>query len=219
MKEKCDCCGTCCRNGGPPLHKQDMELVVAGFLKFEDLVTVRLGEMVVPPLSTEPVKAQTEWIKLQGQGSQWCCRFLDTSSNKCTIYQNRPLSCRTLKCWDTDDILALSGQDLLCRTDLIRKDDPLLPLVLLHEKQVPVPDLEGIMKSLHDADQQVSLLKDLADKVQEDLGIRSRAVREYDISVAGELFYFGRPVFQILHPLGIDTLETPQGIEMRLRVS
>ena len=98
MKEQCDCCGTCCRNGGPPLHKPDKPLVASGVLTFEDLVTVRRGEMVMPPMAKEPVTAQVEWIKVQGRSGQWCCRFLDMSSNTCTIYQNRPLSCRTLKC-------------------------------------------------------------------------------------------------------------------------
>ena len=217
MKKKCDCCGTCCRNGGPPLHVQDIELIRAGFLVFDDLVTVRRGELVLPPLATEPVAAQSEWIKIQGVGGGWCCRFLDSSSNACTQYAHRPVSCRALKCWDAEDILAMAGRDLLDRFDLIDSDDPVLPLVQLQEKSCPVPDMENIIAQLTCESERNQLLWALTCLVENDLQIRAQAAREFNISVARELFYFGRPLFQIFFPLGINMAETPQGIELRYR--
>jgi len=215
MKQQCDCCGTCCRNGGPPLHKSDIGLVKTGILNFSDLVTVRRGELVLPPLATRPVSAEVEWIKIQGRDGDWCCRFLVTASNTCAIYENRPVSCRALKCWDTVEILAMSGRDLLCRSDLISLDDPLWPLVEAHEQICPVPDLEKLVRELAGGDRSDAILRELAGLVTVDLQVRSRAVQEFKLTVARELFYFGRPLFQILQPLGIMPHETPVGLELK----
>ena len=217
MKTECECCGTCCRNGGPPLHLQDAELVKSGRLKFEDLVTIRCGELVLPPLASQPVSARSEWIKIKGVGREWCCRFLDAAANTCTIYQNRPVSCRTLKCWDTNEILAMAGRELLSRADLVAATDPLLPLLHLHDKQCPVPDMEDIVASLNDEKDRDQLLSELRGTVESDLRIRSQAVREHNISLELELFYFGRPLFQLLQPLGIAVTETPRGIALSFR--
>jgi len=217
MKKQCDSCGTCCRNGGPPLHVQDIELVRTGVLAIDNLVTVRCGELVLPPLATKPVPAQSEWIKIQGVGSDWCCRFLDISSNSCSIYKDRPSSCRALKCWDTNEIIAMAGRNLLARSDLIDSDDPMLQLVQLHGKRCPVPDMVNIAARLTEDEQRNKLLKEFAGLVKVDLQVRTQAVREFNISVARELFYFGRPLFQLFHPLGIVTFETRQGVELKFR--
>lgn len=217
MKKQCDSCGTCCRNGGPPLHVQDIELVKTGVIALDDLVTVRCGELVVPPLAAKPVPAQSEWIKVQGVGNDWCCRFLDTSSHSCTIYEHRPASCRALKCWDTDEIVAMAGRDLLARSDLIDSYDPMLQFILLQEKRCPVPDMENIVVKLADDGRRDELLKELTGPVKIDLQIRSQAVGVFNISVARELFFFGRPLFQLFHPLGIVTVETRQGIELNFQ--
>lgn len=219
MKQECQCCGTCCRNGGPPLHGEDLPLVESGILSFEDLVTIRSGELVVPPMATRPVIAQTEWIKVQGQGTQWCCRFLDIDTNKCTIYENRPVSCRALKCWDTEVIIAMAGQNLLGRLDLISPEDPLLPLVQFQEKQIPLPNLEGISDTLKNREKQQEVLGYLTAMVQDDLYLRTKAVSEFNLTLATELFYFGRPLFQLLLPLDIVTTETPHGITLQLHTS
>lgn len=197
------------------MHVQDLELVRTGLLTIDNLVTVRCGELVIPPLATKPVPAQSEWIKIQGVGSDWCCRFFDTSSNSCMVYKHRPSSCRALKCWDTYEIIAMAGRDLLARSDLIDNNDPLLQLVHLQEKQCPVPDMENIVITLAGEARRDELLEDLRDLVKVDLQIRTQAVREFNISVARELFYFGRPLFQLFHPLGIVTVETRQGIELK----
>lgn len=194
---------------------QDVELIRLGVLQFDDLVTVRRGEMVLPPMATIPVPAQTEWIKIQGVGGEWCCRFLDPVSNTCTIYENRPASCRALKCWDTTEILAMAGRGLLCRTDLIESDDPLLPLVQLQEEQAPVPDLEKIVDVIESDVGRDQVLHELNSLVQKDMMVRTQAVRDYNISVARELFYFGRPLFQVLHPLGLVIKETSKGIVLQ----
>jgi len=75
--------------------------------------------------------------------------------------------------------------------------------------------MENIVITLASEARRDELLEDLSDLVKVDLQIRTQAVREFNISVARELFYFGRPLFQLFHPLGIVTVETRQGIELK----
>jgi Fe-S-cluster containining protein len=217
LKTQCDCCGTCFRNGGPPLHVEDIELVRSGYLVVDDLVTIRRGEMVLAPLAADPSPAQTNWLKIQGAEGEWRCRFLDTLSNTCTIYEHRPLSCRALRCWDTGEILAMAGHGLLCLADLMESNDPLWPLVLLQEKSCPVPDMKNIISTVIVHTERIRMLSDLTMMVENDLRIRAQAAREFNISVARELFYFGRPLFQLLVPLGIVMTQTPKGIDLQYR--
>lgn len=41
------------------------------------------------------------------------------------MYDHRPLACKILKCWDTDDILELIGKNLLSRLDIVKEGNPL----------------------------------------------------------------------------------------------
>ena len=50
-KTSCNRCGSCCKQGGPALHMQDLDLVLSGKLHFEDLITVRRGELALQPLT------------------------------------------------------------------------------------------------------------------------------------------------------------------------
>jgi hypothetical protein len=47
-----------------------------------------------------------------------------------------------------------------------------------------------------------------------DLGVRAKAVSAFSLSVDRELFYFGRPVFQLLQPIGFTVTETVQGLDL-----
>ena len=47
-----------------------------------------------------------------------------------------------------------------------------------------------------------------------DLIFRSLAIERFELPVAKELFYFGRPLFQLLEPLGVRTHETKGGLEL-----
>ncbi len=212
LKTACDRCGTCCRQGGPALHTGDRHLIELGVLGFEDLITVRRGELAFQPLADSPTPVAREFIKIQGQGSDWCCKFYDGNARECTIYENRPLACGLLDCTAPDALLAITGKDLLNRFDCIPGNDPLLPLVHLHERECPCPELDKVTDDLRSDDSRAETLQDLTVRTRVDLGIRNRAVHQCGLSVAGELFYFGRPLFQLLIPLGVRISESAQGL-------
>lgn len=217
IKSACDCCGTCCRKGGPALHTADLELVQSHLLCFGDLITIRRGEYVLHPVTDEPQPAEKEFLKIQGREGEWCCTFLDSKSSTCTIYTTRPLACRLLRCWDPDELLEITGKELINRFDLVSESNPMFHLMKMHEKSCPVPDIASLQGQLSEIKQRDEALTALTGMVNHDLQIRSGAVRKFQLSVADELFYFGRPIFQLLVPAGISMEESPQGLILQLR--
>ncbi len=217
IKQTCDRCGTCCQQGGPALHVQDRQLVAPGFLGFDVLITIRRGELVRYPLSDHPEPVRQELIKIQGQGGGWSCRFLQTASSSCAIYDRRPLACRLLKCWAPDEVLAIAGRELLGRYDLIADNDPLLPLVRRHEQECACPDMVKSGVYLRSSSRRAEMLRELDRQVHRDLAVRGMAGQRYGLSVARELFYFGRPLFQLLAPLGITVTEASGGLTLQYR--
>lgn len=211
-KTACDRCGTCCRQGGPALHGGDRDLVVSGALAFDDLITVRRGELALPPLGRTPLPVRDEFVKIRGRGRDWCCKFYDAEAAACTIYENRPLACALLDCTAPAALLSVAGRDLLTRFDCIPADDPCRPLVALHERECPCPDLAATAGRLRSDASRDDTLRQLARLVEIDLAIRGRAVRRYDLPVARELFYFGRPLFRLLIPLGVRVTESCRGM-------
>ena len=213
-KTECDRCGTCCERGGPALHTQDRDLLASGVIGFADVVTIRQGEIVLQADSGKPEASEAELIKFQGRDGQWCCRFLDPQDRTCTIYEHRPLACRLQKCWEPDEVLEIAGQKLLNRFDLIKGDDPLLPLVHLHDQQCTLPDMVEVSVQLQKPGLRDRTLEGLKEMVEKDLMFRTIAIDQFQLSVAQELFYFGRPLFQLLIPLGVSVTENINGITL-----
>jgi len=121
--------------GGPALHRQDLDLVRSGMLRREHLVTVRKGELAFQPLADLATPVVREFLKLQGRGSSWTCLFYDAAGRACSIYKQRPVACGLLDCTAPEALLAITGRELLTRFDCIEDDDPLLPLVHRHQEE------------------------------------------------------------------------------------
>jgi Fe-S-cluster containining protein len=195
----CIRCGTCCQKGGPTLHNKDKKLILEGHIGFHHLVTIRKGEPAFNPLSNQLEPVKHELVKIAGKGKTWTCIFYDEKKTSCSIYKHRPLECRLLTCWDTSKILLVIGKDTLTRTDIINPSDLLLKLVKAHEKKCSVTKTMSLIASLKkekDDPQSPAKLKTL---FQQDMDIRTKAVSEFKLSLAVELFYFGRPLFKIMN--------------------
>ncbi|MBV5319219.1 MAG: YkgJ family cysteine cluster protein [Desulfobulbaceae bacterium] len=208
----CKRCGACCQQGGPALHGGDLELVRSGRLRLDDLITVNLGELAFQPLATTATTVVHEFLKLQGRDGTWCCTFYDETARGCLRYADRPLACGLLDCTDTGPLLDIAGQDLLTRFDCIDHNDPILAIILKHQQQSPCPDMQTISQDFEPMATRVEFLASLLEAVNLDLAFRSRTATTFQLSVALELFYFGRPLFQLLLPLGIQAVNTPAGL-------
>jgi Fe-S-cluster containining protein len=208
-QDDCRRCGDCCLAGGPALHTADLPLLNRGAIPREHLITVRRGELADNPAAGRVQATAVELVKIAGSGRDWCCRYYDEEGKGCRIYGHRPQACEVLKCWDTSEILALVEKDVLGRLDIVGPDEPLRGLIVEHEALCPVPDLERIAADLREIDEaERAALQQL---VARDLAFRERTVRQLGLTLGLELFAFGRPIFQLLAPLGIRVAMTAAG--------
>jgi len=209
---ECRRCGTCCNNGGPALHFEDAELVGNGILMRKRLITIRKGELVVKPHDRTPQTAQCELVKISGTGKTWQCYYYDGTTG-CMIYGDRPLACSELQCWNTTAIEELVEKNTLSRFDIIGEDEPIYALVKKHETDCPCPNMEELQRAI--AGKEYPDIESLESLINEDIRVRTTAVQQYDITLAEELFYFGRPLFQLLQQIGVRVFEK-EGV-LRLR--
>ncbi len=211
----CRRCGDCCRQGGPALHGPDLALIRDGALELEDLVTVRRGELAIAPLADSPETVRNEFLKLRGRDGTWCCAFYDEKASGCLRYDRRPMACGLLDCADTGPLLALAGRDLLTRFNCLVADDPLVPLMREHEQRYPCPDLHAVALHLQQASTRPRLIGELERAVAADLAFREQVQSSLGLTVHRELFAFGRPLFHLLLPLGLQPVGTPEGLRLR----
>ncbi len=207
----CKQCGLCCKQGGPALHLQDLALVKSGKIPINRLITIRKGELVDNPLVGKIVPTTVELVKIIGNNGQWECCFHDAKFG-CTVYTERPLACRVLKCWDTAEILELVEKDTLSRFDIVDKNDPILGHIIDHEQICPCHDLGDLWTNV--ARLSDDRKKELEQRVRRDLDFRGKILGVMGFTVSEELFYFGRPLFQLLQPLGLQLSESPGGIRL-----
>lgn len=206
----CSQCGICCTKGGPALHAIDLEHLKQGAWPLDHLFTIRKGELVQKPFSDEAAPSNTELVKLKGKNGSWSCTYFDEELKSCTIYFRRPYSCSVLECWNPTATLDLVEKDTLSRLDIIDQSDPLRAYVVEYETLCPVPDYAAIRERRLDekGKTQISLL------VNTDLRIRNGIAAKFKLSVDHEMFYFGRPAFQLLAPLGVQSIQSYQGMTL-----
>jgi len=210
---QCKRCGICCTKGGPALHRDDLALVQRGVLPIKILITIRKGELVYKPDDDVPRPASCELIKISGAGKDWQCFYYNKDDQCCMIYQDRPLSCNKLKCWNTNAVEQLIEKDTLSRLDIVGEDDPLYSVIKEHESSCPCPDMEEIRNSVN---QKLELdLENLEKLINDDITIRTATVQKMGISLAEELFYFGRPIFQLLQQIGLKVSESEGKLKLR----
>ncbi len=205
-KEPCRQCGTCCKKGGPSLHKEDMVLLRQGSIVFAELITVRTGEKVLLPFSGKAEPASQELIKLAGQKGEWTCVHYDQENSSCQIYKDRPLECRLLDCRDTQALIDVIGRDTLERRNILNPEDPILELIAKHDMECPWERVDMLGdRLLQNRDGEI--LPELSAIVNKDLEFRRSAFNEYGMPGEIELFVFGRPIFLFLGQYGISVSE------------
>jgi Fe-S-cluster containining protein len=203
----CTRCGTCCTKGGPSLHVEDRKIIAAGHIRIEHLITIREGELARIPDREGLHPTGQEIVKIAGKGGSWECLFLDKKGSSCKIYEYRPLECRMLKCWDTAELLSVVDKNLLKRSDIIDPEDPILKLVQDHEKRCVIREMESMLSSLSDKDENSTSLRELERLVREDMAFRAEAVSRFNLPLSVELFVFGRPLFKLLSCRGVSVQE------------
>jgi len=199
----CKQCGTCCRNGGPALSREDIDLVRQGHIRHDQLVTIRQGELGYNPATARLEPVPVELLKIRGQGSGWTCLFFAEASNGCTIYARRPATCRVLQCWQPEALLSTIYQNTLCRADLINPNDPILAEIERHERACPGKEFTDMLEQNTGAEELIRL----TELIRADLAIRAEIAKKIGLSLEMEFFLFGRPLFKQLAGAGIKCIE------------
>ena len=199
----CKQCGTCCRKGGPSLSREDLALVRQGYIRHDQLLTIRQGEMGYNPATGKLEPVPVELLKIRGQGSGWTCLFFAEEDNSCTIYAHRPATCRVLQCWEPEPLLATIYQNTLRRADLINPDDPILAEIERHERACPGKVFTELLAEVGRTEN----LARLSELVRADLAIRVEIGQKVGLSLELECFLFGRPLFKQLAGSGIEWVE------------
>ncbi len=213
QQSACKQCGICCTNGGAALHSSDLSLVRRNLIPRKNLITLRKGEFAHNPVSNKVQATTAEIVKLRGTGGKWTCCYYDPATCGCTLYENRPLACRTLKCWDPDESLALVETDLLSRIEILEREKHLRNLIARYEEVCLLPDFNAIALDVRrDPDKSIA---DLEKQVNADINFRDRAVEGSSTVSEEELFLFGRPLFQLLQPFGFAVFQSGKSLRLQ----
>ncbi len=130
-----------------------------------------------------------EMIKVRGEGG-WSCPFL-SADRRCSIYEQRPLECRALRCWDTREIESLFLQELLVREEVVEPRE-LLEIIAAYDRQLPAgPLCQAIMEGGEG-------LQDLSAR---DAEFRRAVARNFGLTPVQLEFYLGRSVASLMEQL------------------
>jgi Fe-S-cluster containining protein len=199
--QECKRCGTCCEKGGPSFHMADKTLIELGAIHTRDLYTIRKGEMVRDNVLNGLITADSDIIKIKGKGDTWACRFYDSKNKACAIYEQRPLECRILTCWDTKDIEAFYNKDRLKREDLLKDIEGLWMLIEDHGHRCSYEKMSRAIKDLEGNFQRTAVAS-VMEMVRYDTEIRNLVVEKGNMEADMTDFLFGRPLMKTITMYG-----------------
>jgi len=195
-------CGTCCQKGGPGFHQEDRVLIEKGRIPSKYLYTIRKGEHAFDNVKACLVPVASDIIKIRGQKGNWACIFFDSQKKACSIYSDRPLECRVLKCWDTGELERIYSGNRLTRRDLISQVKGLWDLVSDHQARCDYAKIKKLINDL-DGPHKGRARKKLLEIIQYDAEFRKLVVAKGELDPAMLDFLFGRPLTETLPNYGI----------------
>ena len=198
----CVRCGTCCEKGGPGLHRNDRALIENGGIPSKYLYTIRRGETARDNVKGCLLPVDSDIIKIKGREDAWTCVFFDEAEKSCTIYDHRPLECRTLKCWDTRELEKIYAGRHLSRKDLISGVEGLWDLIKDHQKRCDYEEIRNLIKNLHGASSKHARRR-LSEIIRYDTEIRELVVSKGGMDPQMLDFLFGRPLVKTLPSYGL----------------
>ncbi len=194
---ECVRCATCCKKGGPALHLEDRKRIEDGTILLKYLYTIRQGEPAHDNIKNGILTAASDIIKIISKKNSHCCTFLaesnDESKNVCNIYENRPVECRVLKCWDTQEIERIYAKNRLTRKDVIFQMKDVWNLISDHEKRCSYSKItETLTFLLHQREERS--LQELREMIRYDKHLRSVLAEKGGMDPELMDFLFGRPL-------------------------
>ena len=200
---ECKRCGTCCTKGGPSFHHADKALIETGIIHSKYLYTIRKGEWVYDNVRQCLEPASSDIIKIKEKNESWTCIFFDETQNACAIYENRPLECRALKCWDTQELEDLYAKRRLTREDLISEIEGLWSLVKDHHQRCDYEIIHKLVNAIKAQPNDVQVRLKLAEIIKFDTEIRKLVLSTAGLEPEMLDFLFGRPLTRTIKKMGL----------------
>lgn len=194
-QNQCKRCGTCCRKGGPAFHAEDRPLIEDGIIPLADLYTIRDGELAFDNVSGQVKPVAGDIIKIKNHPGTSVCRFYNRNTCVCTIYNDRPLECRVLKCWDISEISNLYDVDRLDRKALLENREGLWELIVMHQKECAYSKVGDLVKA--------NDTEGLAYLLRYDRHIREVTTEKTSMDRQVLDFLFGEPLIKTIRRYGV----------------
>jgi hypothetical protein len=177
-------------------------------------VTIRQGEPAFDNVAGRCVPVPTDIVKIAGSKDKTrACRYYDRDNGICSIYDHRPLECRTLTCWDSAALEAIYNHDRLTRRDLVASVEGLWELVCDHQTRCGYDLITDLVARLKAA-WMPGIVDDLLHLIRYDQSLR-QAIRERSHQQARHLdFLFGLPLTETIRRFGLRLVHTPAGITL-----
>ncbi len=211
----CKQCGTCCRKGGPLLHKADAPLVLNGHIAFSQLLTLRAGELAHDPVRNTLIPLEQEVVKIIGTAEAqypWHCVLHGDAG--CGLHPLRPAQCKALFCADTTEIEMMYHEERLSRHDILHVREGWLELAEAHEEQCPLRPLVAVAEELYGAEScegMPTLVEELLQNIRYDLAFRELCREKAALDDALLACVLGRPVHVFLRSLGFEVYTQTTG--------
>jgi Fe-S-cluster containining protein len=200
-QDLCRRCGTCCKKGGPALHREDRELIETGRIPLKHLFTIRKDEPAYDNINNTIQPAQTDIIKVKSKVGGKECVFYNPDDSGCRIYRHRPVECRKLLCRDTREILAVYNKDRITRTELLDQTRELLDLVLDHQARCSYPQIASLADRIKRRDPEACQI--VSHMIQYDNSLR-HLLNEKSPNLSETIeFLLGRPLTVTISAFGI----------------
>ena len=203
---KCIRCGTCCKKGGPSFHLEDKMLIEKGIILSKYLYTIREDELCYDNVKESILPAASDIIKIKGQKDSITCIFFNEKENECTIYGNRPLECKALKCWDTRKIESIYSKNRLTRKDLLSTIEGLWNLIEDHQKRCSHETLKLFIDAL-DKNKKDEVLNGILDIIKYDAQTRKLVAQKGGLDPEITDFIFGRPITETIKIYGFKIIK------------
>ena len=210
---ECARCGTCCKKGGPCFHEEDRMLIEKGVIPSKYLYTIRKGELAHDNVKGCLTPVESDIIKIRGKKDRWICIFFDEIKKGCTIYDDRPLECRALKCWDTRELEQIYANKRLTRKDLIAEVQGLWGLIQDHQARCDYTKIQRLIEDLTGIKRNNARRK-LLEIIRYDAEIRKLVVARGGLDAEMLDFLFGRPLTKTLENYGLKVQQDDEKIRL-----
>jgi len=188
---------------------QDLPLLDGKSIRKREIYTIRKGELVRDPIEDKLIITPNELIKIKERNKgKNACIFYDDSGKACTIYENRPSQCVTLKCWDTTAFMRVYEAPRPERKDIIQ-DMLLLGIIEEHEKRCNYSILENKVSRIETEGEKA--VNEILEILRFDYQLRPFVSEKLDLDPEELNLFFGRPLTETIVMYGMQVVREPDG--------